>query len=72
MTIEAACRPKIHTGEEDMMTRMTAEVQRWGSRNWAVYLGDQLIAVCVYLKGARRVAELLNGLQASDADGVAS
>ena len=37
-------------------------ITRYGTRNWAVYLNDELVAVTVYRKGARRVAELLTAL----------
>lgn len=40
----------------------TFYVERWKSgRHWAVYdPAGELVAVVVYLKGARRIAELLN------------
>lgn len=31
-------------------------VAKYSSRHWAVWLGEELIAVTVYQKGARRVA----------------
>jgi hypothetical protein len=36
-------------------------VTKYASRHWAVWIGEELIAVTVYRKGARRVAELLQG-----------
>lgn len=37
-------------------------ITRYGTRNWAVYLNNELVAVTLYRKGARRVAELLSAL----------
>ena len=37
-------------------------ITRYGSRNWAVYMNNELVAVTLYRKGARRVAELLSAL----------
>jgi hypothetical protein len=34
-------------------------IARYGARNWSVTLNGQLLAVCVYRKGARCVAETL-------------
>ena len=33
--------------------------ERYGSRNWAVYDGDELVAVTVYKKGAKSVVTRL-------------
>lgn len=45
----------------------TYSIARYGTRNWAVYeqtAGNaELICVTVYLKGARKVVELLNAAQ---------
>jgi hypothetical protein len=35
------------------------EITRYGSRNWAVWLDGELLAVTVYKKGARAVAHAL-------------
>jgi len=37
-------------------------VTKYASRHWAVWIGEDLVAVTVYKKGARRVAELLQTL----------
>jgi hypothetical protein len=37
-------------------------ITRYGTRNWAVYLNDELVAVTLYRKGACRIAELLSAL----------
>lgn len=42
-----------------------ARVEQYGSRHFAVYRGDDLIAVTVYRKGAERVALELNRAFAS-------
>ncbi len=34
------------------------------TRHWAVYLGDELLAVTVYRKGARSIAQTLQNLHA--------
>ena len=34
-------------------------IQRYGSRNWAVYVDGHLLCVTLYLKGARAVAAAL-------------
>jgi hypothetical protein len=39
------------------------EIKRYGLRNWAVYCGGELLAVTVYLKGARAVAAKINQLE---------
>lgn len=42
----------------------TVKVARYeGTRFWAVWFGDELIAVTVYKKGANRVAVLLEELK---------
>ena len=42
-------------------------IDRYGSRNWAVYVNGDLLAVTVYLKGAKAVKELIDSLyQASE------
>lgn len=54
------------------------EIKRYGTRNWAVYVGGKLLAVTVYKKGALAVAmqigELMEGASGhdggADADGV--
>ncbi|MBU6178314.1 MAG: hypothetical protein KGR69_01560 [Verrucomicrobia bacterium] len=35
------------------------EITRYGSRNWAVWLDGELLAVTVYKKGAQAVAHAL-------------
>jgi len=37
-----------------------AQIARYGTRFWAVYLNGELLAVTVYKKGAVAVQELLN------------
>jgi hypothetical protein len=41
------------------MKRALIEVKRYGTRNWAVYEGGELLAVTVYKKGAMAVARRL-------------
>jgi hypothetical protein len=41
---------------------MKVEVTRYGSRNWAVWIDGQLLAVTVYRKGAMAVKTTLNDL----------
>jgi hypothetical protein len=38
------------------------QVTRYGTRNWAVWLDGELLAVTVYKKGARAIAEVLTVL----------
>lgn len=38
------------------------EITRYGSRNWAVWLDGELLAVTVYKKGATAVAQALTRL----------
>lgn len=38
-------------------------VEKYGTRNWAVYMGGELVCVTVYKKGARRVAELVGMIE---------
>jgi hypothetical protein len=38
------------------------EITRYGTRNWAVWLDGELLAVTVYKKGARAIARVLAGL----------
>ncbi len=40
-------------------------ITRYRTRNWAVYLNGELLAVCVYLKGARTVAAVLTRAMAA-------
>ena len=37
-------------------------VTRYGRRNWAVWLNGELLAVTLYLKGARAVASTITSL----------
>jgi len=46
---------------------MTSRIERYGGRNWAVYLdggvaGPELVAVCLYRRGAVSVQALLDAL----------
>lgn len=42
---------------------MKTEIEKYGSRNWSVREPDgTLIAVTVYRRGARKIAEILEGL----------
>lgn len=41
------------------MKRALIEVRRYGTRNWAVYEGGELLAVTVYKKGAQAIVERL-------------
>lgn len=44
-------------------------VARYGARNWAVYVGEELLCVTVYRKGARSVQNaILNLFSALPAD----
>ena len=38
------------------------EITRYGSRNWAVWLDGELLAVTVYKKGAQAIAHLVTRL----------
>jgi len=37
--------------------------ERYSRRNWAVYEGETLLCVCVYLKGALSVIERITGVR---------
>ncbi len=41
---------------------MNITIERYGARNWAVYVGEELLCVTVYLKGAQAVANALANL----------
>ena len=41
---------------------MNVHVTRYGSRNWAVWIDGDLLAVTVYRKGARAIQATLNDL----------
>ena len=41
---------------------MNVHVTRYGSRNWAVWIDGELLAVTVYRKGARAIQSTLNDL----------
>lgn len=41
---------------------MRIEITRYGSRNWAVWLDGELLAVTVYKKGATAVVQALTRL----------
>ena len=41
-------------------------VTRYGQRNWAVWLNGELLAVTLYLKGARAVASAITRLSTVD------
>ncbi len=41
---------------------MNVHVTRYGSRNWAVWIDGELLAVTVYRKGARAIQATLNDL----------
>ena len=41
---------------------MNVHVTRYGSRNWAVWIDGELLAVTVYRKGAKAVQATLNDL----------
>jgi len=43
----------IESGQADI------EVERYGNRNWAVYVNGELLCVCLYRKGAQAVAKLV-------------
>lgn len=45
------------------LATMPVEVQRYGVRTWAVYLGNELLCVTEYMKGARAVKSLVEQLQ---------
>ena len=38
---------------------MNIHIRRYGSRNWAVYVNDELLCVTVYRKGAVAVQEFI-------------
>lgn len=55
--------PCLRNAREKTMNK-TVKVARYeGTRFWAVWFGDELIAVTVYKKGANRVAVLLEELK---------
>jgi hypothetical protein len=37
-------------------------ITRYGTRNWAIYWNGELLAVTVYKKGAKAVAETISAL----------
>lgn len=41
---------------------MNVHVTRYGSRNWAVWIDGELLAVTVYRKGARAIQTTINDL----------
>ncbi|MEI7912935.1 MAG: hypothetical protein WCK77_25210 [Verrucomicrobiota bacterium] len=41
---------------------MNVHVTRYGSRNWAVWIDGDLLAVTVYRKGARAIQATINDL----------
>ena len=41
---------------------MNATIEKYGSRNWAVRINGELLAVTVYKKGARAIVELIQKL----------
>ena len=45
------------------LATMPVVVQRYSQRTWAVYLGNELLCVTEYLKGARAVKSLVEQLQ---------
>jgi hypothetical protein len=51
--------------------RMSIRITKYGNRNWAVWIGEELLAVTVYRKGARAISELLvsHGLGTTVPDG---
>ena len=38
---------------------MELQITKYGSRNWAVWVGGELLAVTVYKKGAKAIVALL-------------
>ena len=42
--------------------KSTVTIMRYGRRNWAVFLNGELLAVTLYLKGARAVASAITRL----------
>lgn len=44
---------------EILLSTSRITVTKYAARHWAVWIGEELIAVTVYKKGAARVAELL-------------
>ena len=42
-----------------MVMKPDIEIRRYGTRNWAVYEGGELLAVTVYKKGALAIVERL-------------
>lgn len=43
---------------------MNLHITKYGNRNWAVWIGGELLAVTVYKKGARAIVTLLEGISA--------
>ena len=52
-------RVQLRTGRKYWETQ--TKVSRYGSRYWAVYLNDELLAATVYKKGALAVQNVLTG-----------
>lgn len=54
-----------------LLGRMNIRITKYGNRNWAVWTGDDLLAVTVYKKGARAIRDLLvrHGLGTTAEDG---
>jgi hypothetical protein len=50
---------------------MNIRITKYGNRNWAVWIGEELLAVTVYKKGARAITGLLvsHGLGTTVPDG---
>lgn len=47
------------------MNPLTIIVKKYGNRNWAIYINDDLLAVTVYKKGANAIKAALTGLHAA-------
>ena len=46
----------------EQSTLMNATIEKYGSRNWAVRINGELLAVTVYRKGAQAIIELIQQL----------
>ena len=48
------------TGQSGSGLNGRIEIQKYGLRNWAVYIDGELLCVTVYLKGAEAVKDMLD------------
>lgn len=56
---DATLMEELETG---VKPNLDVDITRYGSRNWAVYVNKDLLAVTVYLKGAHAIKTLIENL----------